>query len=374
MAAARVLPGTTAPPRADPETYDDDDDDDVDELDELEGGSEASSSLAGAGGTASSLHNDGSVVSTVPDKYGFLGGKEYNSSDERRLRPEVVLSREKKWLHMLGQWEHFMGERYRKVRARCRKGIPASVRPRAWQYLCGGRLLLEQHRHLYTRLVEQEGDPRWIDDIRKDLHRQFPFHEMFASEEGVGQKELFSVLKAYSVLNKKVGYCQAQAPVAAFLLMHMPAEQAFWCLVSVCDKYLFGYYSQGMETLQIDGDILFGLLKKAAPNVYKHLARVKVIFKVALVLLKCGLGRGDVLRRCPTMYETLEALRNLPAHIMEEDFLVAQVLKLSITEDDFEYEHQRQVSKRRAAQKQALKDAEGRGTTGRGRRGGGSDR
>jgi hypothetical protein len=87
---------------------------------------------------------------------------------------------------MLGHWEHFMGERYRKVRARCRKGIPASVRPRAWQFLCGGRLLLEQHRHLYARLVEQEGDPRWIDDIRKDLHRQFPFHEMFASEEGVG--------------------------------------------------------------------------------------------------------------------------------------------------------------------------------------------
>jgi hypothetical protein len=65
------------------------------------------------------------------------------------------------------------------------------------------------------------------------------------------QKELFSVLKAYSVLNKKVGYCQAQAPVAAFLLMHMPAEQAFWCLVSVCDKYLFGYYSQGMVSTSV---------------------------------------------------------------------------------------------------------------------------
>lgn len=60
------------------------------------------------------------------------------------------------------------------------------------------------------------------------------------------QRDLFQVLKAYSILNSSVGYCQAQAPLAAFLLMHMPAEQAFWCLVSICDKYLGGYYSQGM--------------------------------------------------------------------------------------------------------------------------------
>jgi hypothetical protein len=42
------------------------------------------------------------------------------------------------------------------------------------------------------------------------------------------QRELFQVLKAYSILNASIGYCQAQAPLAAFLLMHMPAEQAFW--------------------------------------------------------------------------------------------------------------------------------------------------
>jgi hypothetical protein len=63
------------------------------------------------------------------------------------------------------------------------------------------------------------------------------------------QRELFQVLKAYSILNTSIGYCQAQAPLAAFLLMHMPAEQAFWCLVSICDKYLAGYYSQGMVSL-----------------------------------------------------------------------------------------------------------------------------
>jgi hypothetical protein len=47
-------------------------------------------------------------------------------------------------------------------------------------------------------------------------------------------------------LKPEVGYCQAQAPIAAFLLMHMPAEQAFWCFVAICDNYLRDYYSPGM--------------------------------------------------------------------------------------------------------------------------------
>ena len=60
------------------------------------------------------------------------------------------------------------------------------------------------------------------------------------------QEDLFRVLKAYTIHNPTDGYCQAQAPVAAVLLMHMPAEQAFWCLVSICEKYLPGYYSEGL--------------------------------------------------------------------------------------------------------------------------------
>ena len=60
------------------------------------------------------------------------------------------------------------------------------------------------------------------------------------------QQELFRVLKAYSILYPEDGYFQGQAPVAAMLIMHMPAEDAFWCLVAICEKYLPGYYSQGL--------------------------------------------------------------------------------------------------------------------------------
>jgi len=207
--------------------------------------------------------------------------------------------------------------------------------------------------------------------------------------ERIGQNELFKVLKAYSVLNPKEGYCQAQAPLAALLLMNMPSEEAFWCLVAICDKYIPGYYSPGMEAIQLDGDILFGLLKKVSPAVHKHLASqeiepilymtewflclfartlpwpsvlrvwdmfccegVKVLFRVGLVLLISALGPRKVRKSCPSMFETLQVLKELPStSICLEEYLIPQVLRLNVTEDDMEKEHRKQL-KRRKAQKE----------------------
>ena len=73
------------------------------------------------------------------------------------------------------------------------------------------------------------------------------------------QEDLFQILKAYTIHNPADGYCQAQAPIAAILLMHMPAEQAFWCLVAICEKYLPGYYAPGLVSTKLFSFfILFG--------------------------------------------------------------------------------------------------------------------
>ena len=77
---------------------------------------------------------------------------------------------------------------------------------------------------LFQNLLKAEADPTVVEDIDKDLHRQFPFHEMFAEKGGTGQQDLRDILYAYVVYNPREGYCQGQAPIAAVLLMHMPAE------------------------------------------------------------------------------------------------------------------------------------------------------
>ncbi len=55
--------------------------------------------------------------------------------------------------------------------------------------------------------------------------RTFPEHPLFCLD--AGQNALFRVLKAYSVQDKEVGYCQGMAFPAGVLLMYLPQEPAF---------------------------------------------------------------------------------------------------------------------------------------------------
>uniref|UniRef100_A0A3P9K2X0 TBC1 domain family member 10A n=1 Tax=Oryzias latipes TaxID=8090 RepID=A0A3P9K2X0_ORYLA len=317
------------------------------------------------------------------DKYGFIGGAQQHSVESAQDVPtEVLRQREVKWLDMLSHWDKWMNKRFNKVRLRCQKGIPPALRGRAWLYLSGGKVKKEQNHGKFQELDSQPGEPKWIDVIEKDLHRQFPFHEMFVSRGGHGQQDLFRVLKAYTLYKPEEGYCQAQAPIAAVLLMHMPAEDAFWGLVQICEKYLPGYYSPGLEAIQLDGEILFALLRRISPLAFRHLEKykidpilymtewfmcafsrtlpwasvlrvwdmflcdgVKIIFRVGLVLLKCMLGTREKLKACQGMYETMELLRALDQRYMQETFLVREILEVPVTARDVEREHHSQLKR-----------------------------
>lgn len=320
---------------------------------------------------------NGFTTEKQTDKYGFIGGAQQHTEESAQdVPPEVVRQREVKWLDMLNSWDKWMAKRHKKIKLRCQKGIPPSLRGRAWLYLSGGKVKLEQNHGKFQELDSKPGDPKWLDVIEKDLHRQFPFHEMFVSRGGHGQQDLYRVLKAYTLYRPEEGYCQAQAPIAAVLLMHMPAEEAFWGLVQICEKYLPGYYSAGLEAIQLDGEILFALLRRVSTVAYKHLKKhkidpvlymtewfmcafsrtlpwasvlrvwdmffcegVKIIFRVGLVLLKNMLGSSDKLKVCQGLYETMELLRTVEPRYMQEGFLMREIIELQVSERDIEKEH-----------------------------------
>ncbi|XP_017265902.1 TBC1 domain family member 10A [Kryptolebias marmoratus] len=315
------------------------------------------------------------------DKYGFTGGAQQYSGDNAEVIPiEVLRQREVKWLEMLNSWDKWMAKKHKKVKERCQKGIPPSLRGRAWLYLSGGKVKREQNSGKFEELDNQPGDPTWVDVIERDLHRQFPFHEMFAAKGGHGQQDLLRVLKAYTLHRPEEGYCQAQAPIAAVLLMHMPAEDAFWVLVQICEKYLPGYYSTGLEAIQLDGEILYALLRRVSPVAHRHLKKhklepvlymtewfmcafsrtlpwasvlrvwdmflcegVKILFRVGLVLLKCLLGTQEKLKPCQGFFETMELLRAVQPQYTREAFLVHEIIELPVSEKDIEKEHQAQL-------------------------------
>ncbi len=69
--------------------------------------------------------------------------------------------------------------------------------------------------------------------IRRDIARTYPEHELFKEKDGGGQEALFNVMKAYSVHDREVGYCQGPPFIVGLLLMHMPEEEAFALLLKL---------------------------------------------------------------------------------------------------------------------------------------------
>jgi hypothetical protein len=85
------------------------------------------------------------VFQDVPGKYLLFSG------GGSALDVVILREREKKWIYMLDNWPYFMNKKYDKVKERCRKGIPPSLRGRAWKYLCGAAYHIEsgQSRNIF---------------------------------------------------------------------------------------------------------------------------------------------------------------------------------------------------------------------------------
>ncbi|XP_071946290.1 uncharacterized protein [Antedon mediterranea] len=343
------------------------------------------------GGATNQVNGVAEPPPTKVDRFGFTGGKQFEQNRDHNVPISVLRKRELKWLDMLLDWPKWMSKKQKKIKERCRKGIPSALRARAWQHLSGSKNIMEKNKLVFAELDAQKGDPKWVDQIEKDLDRQFPFHEMFAKGGG-GQQDLFRILKAYSIYNPRDGYCQAQAPIAAVLVMQMPAEEAFWCLVQICEKYLVGYFSPGLEAMQIDGDVLLGLMKRHLTPIYHHMVEynvepvhymtewfmciysrtfpfasvlrvwdiflcegVKVLFKVALVIIKHTLSSKRQMEECQGFYETIQKLKNIPNNVVEDEFLINEVIEMRVFEKEFEAEHSLQVARRNAVKERQLR-------------------
>ncbi|KAM7291506.1 TBC1 domain family member 1 [Ixodes scapularis] len=110
-----------------------------------------------------------------------------------------------------------------------------------------------------------------------DLGRTFPSHPFFRECLGPGQLSLFNLLKAYSLLDPQVGYCQGLSFVAGVLLLHMTEEEAF----EMMKHFLFhlGFrkqYKPDMLALQVELYQLYRLLHDHQRELYVHLEKYDV--------------------------------------------------------------------------------------------------
>uniref|UniRef100_A0A8C5RXN7 TBC1 domain family member 4 n=1 Tax=Laticauda laticaudata TaxID=8630 RepID=A0A8C5RXN7_LATLA len=259
-------------------------------------------------------------------------------------------------------------------------GVPKSRRGEIWQFLA------VQHRVRHRLPNKQQPPDISYKDLLKqltaqqhailvDLGRTFPTHPYFSAQLGAGQLSLFNLLKAYSLLDKEVGYCQGISFVAGVLLLHMSEEQAFEMLKFL--MYDLGFrkqYRPDMMSLQIQMYQLSRLLHDYHRDLYHHLeeneispslyaapwfltlfasqfplgfvARIfdiiflqgtEVIFKVALCLLST---QEESIMSCETFEGIVEFLKNTLPDMTQPQMekIMAQVFEMDISKQLHAYE------------------------------------
>ncbi|XP_067325125.1 TBC1 domain family member 1 isoform X6 [Anolis sagrei] len=181
-------------------------------------------------------------------------------------------------------WEKMLGTPGRskmkfdidKIHSAVGKGVPKHHRGEIWKFLA------EQHQlnHQFTS-KQQPKDTPYKELLKQltsqqhailiDLGRTFPTHPYFSAQLGAGQLSLYNILKAYSLLDPEVGYCQGLSFVAGVLLLHMSEEEAFKMLKFLMfDMGLRKQYRPDMTILQIQMYQLSRLLHDYHRDLYNH--------------------------------------------------------------------------------------------------------
>ncbi|XP_067148879.1 TBC1 domain family member 4 isoform X2 [Apteryx mantelli] len=266
------------------------------------------------------------------------------------------------------------------IHATLKEGVPKSRRGEIWQFLA------VQHRVRHRLPNKQQPPDISYKELLKqltaqqhailvDLGRTFPTHPYFSTQLGAGQLSLFNLLKAYSLLDKEVGYCQGISFVAGVLLLHMSEEQAFEMLKFL--MYDLGFrkqYRPDMMSLQIQMYQLSRLLHDYHRDLYNHLeeneispslyaapwfltlfasqfplgfvARVfdiiflqgtEVIFKVALSLLS---SQETSIMECESFENTVDFLKSTIPDMTQAQMekIITQVFEMDISKQLHAYE------------------------------------
>ncbi|SYW80374.1 related to GYP5 - GTPase-activating protein for Ypt Proteins [Ustilago bromivora] len=178
-----------------------------------------------------------------------------------------------------------------KLRRRVYKGIPDSWRAAAWAALIQHRQQTEEGRysnslaqpHLQgpaasTPVSLSKPDPGNLEkladmpsahDVQIDLDvpRTISGHIQFHTRYGQGQRSLFHILHAISMLCEQCGYCQGMGPIAATLLCYFSPERAYTAMVSMHNYLnLHTTFSPGFPGLVENLFVQEQLLRKYAPE------------------------------------------------------------------------------------------------------------
>lgn len=95
--------------------------------------------------------------------------------------------------------------------------------------------------------------------------------DFFKEKDGPGQEALFNVIKAYSLHDREVGYCQGSGFIVGLLLMQMPEEEAFAVLVQIMQQHrMRDMFKPSMSELGLCMYQLENLVLEQIPEMHIH--------------------------------------------------------------------------------------------------------
>lgn len=154
-----------------------------------------------------------------------------------------------------------------------RAGVPPPLRGVVWPSIAGAQDI--QLHQDFERLCNETSPYDGL--IGKDVGRSFPNVEMFREKDGEGQQMLRRVLRAFSLYDDRIGYCQGLGFVVGPLLMHMSEAESFSVLVRLMDHYdLRSCYTPDLAGLHMRIYQFQILLTRHLPDLSAHLGTLNV--------------------------------------------------------------------------------------------------
>lgn len=194
-----------------------------------------------------------------------------SSSHEVETRPTPGTNGEEDlwslWGRLVSNWESEWKRRNQWVRDLVRQGVPHHFRGIVWQLLAG--VDTSPEKKLYASYIKAKSACEKV--IRRDIARTYPEHDFFKEKDGLGQESLFNVMKAYSLHDREVGYCQGSGFIVGLLLMQMPEEEAFAVLVKIMQQHrMRDMFKPSMAELGLCMFQLENLVQELLPDLHVH--------------------------------------------------------------------------------------------------------
>ncbi|ALC49482.1 CG11727 [Drosophila busckii] len=170
------------------------------------------------------------------------------------------------WASILNDWEGALKRKNPCVRELVRRGIPHHFRAIVWQQLSAAS---DADKKQYAEYIKATSACEKV--IRRDIARTYPEVDFFKEKDGPGQEALFNVIKAYSLHDREVGYCQGSGFIVGLLLMQMPEEEAFAVLVQIMQQHRMRHmFKPSMSELGLCMYQLESLVQEQIPEMHLH--------------------------------------------------------------------------------------------------------